>query len=166
MRVCVSACACVCVCERVYVCVCVCVSVCVCVCMYMYMHRFKHVRICMRLCRDRTTSCNATGFFARPSSALSCAAGVTFIARTLSAPWAGRYSHTSVIDAAGAIYVLGGLGSGATRFQDAWVSTDGGARAGLARTRQSTRAGYSGGFLRGLKRCTLAVLGVLQVEEF
>ena len=39
--------------------------------------------------------------------------------------------HTSVIDAAGAIYVLGG--SYNTYFQDVWASTDGGARAGLGR---------------------------------
>jgi hypothetical protein len=44
-----------------------------------------------------------------------------------SAPWTGRWGHTSVIDAAGAIYVLGGRGSG-TFYQDVWASTDGGAR--------------------------------------
>jgi hypothetical protein len=42
-----------------------------------------------------------------------------------------------VIDAAGAIYVIGGQGSGAvdTFYNDVWVSTDGGAdrtRAGVA----------------------------------
>jgi hypothetical protein len=36
-----------------------------------------------------------------------------------------------VIDAAGAIYVIGGWGVGTTYFNDVWVSTDGGARAGL-----------------------------------
>ncbi len=36
------------------------------------------------------------------------------------------------MDAAGAIYVLGGLGFyTSTFFADVWVSTDGGARAGL-----------------------------------
>ncbi len=45
------------------------------------------------------------------------------------APWAARQGHTSVIDAAGAIYVLGGEGDGATRYpNDVWASTDGGAR--------------------------------------
>ena len=48
----------------------------------------------------------------------------------MTAPWAARYSHTSVVDAAGAIYVIGGTGSG-TLFQDVWASIDGGARAGL-----------------------------------
>ena len=43
------------------------------------------------------------------------------------APWAARRGHTSVVDAAGAIYVIGGSGAGTTSFQDVWVSTDGGA---------------------------------------
>ncbi len=58
------------------------------------------------------------------------AAGVTWTSRTLKAGWAGRYGHTSVIDAAGAIYVIGGR-DGSTYFNDVWVSTDGGARAGV-----------------------------------
>ncbi len=59
------------------------------------------------------------------------AAGVTWASRTLKAEWAWRYVHTSVIDAAGAIYVIGGLGviNGTLVYlQDVWVSTDGGAR--------------------------------------
>ncbi len=36
-----------------------------------------------------------------------------------------------MVDAAGAIYVIGGYGG--TFFADVWVSTDGGARAGLRR---------------------------------
>ncbi len=44
------------------------------------------------------------------------------------APWPARSGHMSVIDAAGAIYVLGGSGgSGETYFQDVWKSTNGGA---------------------------------------
>ena len=46
---------------------------------------------------------------------------------TASAPWAPRAYHVSVIDAAGAIYVLGGASDGRTYFNDVWVSTDGGA---------------------------------------
>jgi hypothetical protein len=64
------------------------------------------------------------------------AAGRTFTTRTLKAEWAARFGHTSVIDAAGAIYVIGGFGygnGGSGYFQDVWVSTDGGARAGLRR---------------------------------
>ncbi len=85
------------------------------------------------------------------------AAGVTWASRTLKAPWAGRAGHTTVIDAAGAIYVLGGVGGGiyadesnvcsSHRLQDVWASTDGGARAGL-RQRGVVRVGTSG-VLRG-----------------
>jgi hypothetical protein len=71
------------------------------------------------------------------------AAGRTWTSRTTSAQWAGRSGHTSVIGAAGAIYVIGGQGSGGTLFQDVWASTDGGARAGLR------RGGGRGGYCRG-----------------
>jgi hypothetical protein len=62
-----------------------------------------------------------------------------------------------VVDAAGAIYVIGGLGTdGTTYYKDVWASTDGGARAGLGQqgvvkgyTRWDTRVGYSSGVLRG-----------------
>jgi hypothetical protein len=59
----------------------------------------------------------------RPVAVVS--AGATWRCRTKSAPWAGRNRHTTVIDAAGAIYVIGGYGG--TFFQDVWASTDGGA---------------------------------------
>ena len=55
------------------------------------------------------------------------AAGVTWTSRTLSAQWAARSEHTTVVDAAGAIYVLGGY-DGGTDYNDVWASTDGGAR--------------------------------------
>ncbi len=80
----------------------------------------------------------AIGFRCRARSA----AGVTWTSRTLAAQWAGRYAHTSVIDAAGAIYVIGGR-DGGTYFQDVWVSTDGGARAGLG------QRGYTIGGTKG-----------------
>ncbi len=72
------------------------------------------------------------------------AAGVTWTSRTTSAPWAARTGHTSVVDAAGAIYVIGGgyYADGWIFYQDVWVSTDGGARAGLGR-------GWSGWVLQG-----------------
>jgi hypothetical protein len=54
------------------------------------------------------------------------AAGVTFTNRTTGAPWGDRSGHTSVIDASGVIYVIGGT-NGTTNFQDVWASTDGGA---------------------------------------
>ncbi len=69
-------------------------------------------------------------------SACSCAftAGRTFTNRTLKAEWAARSSHTSAIDVAGAIYVIGGSGNnGYTFYNDVWASTDGGARAGFIR---------------------------------
>ncbi len=59
-------------------------------------------------------------------------AGVTWTNRTTSAPWGDRTDHTSVVDAAGAIYVIGGSGGGTT-YKDVWVSTDGGARADSVR---------------------------------
>jgi hypothetical protein len=45
----------------------------------------------------------------------------------LSAPWAARYGHASVIDAAGAIYVIDGYGYSDAGYDDVWVSTDEGA---------------------------------------
>jgi hypothetical protein len=45
----------------------------------------------------------------------------------MTAPWAARVGHTSVVDAAGAIYVIGGYNR-TTYYHDVWVSTDGGAR--------------------------------------
>ncbi len=46
----------------------------------------------------------------------------------MTALWAARNGHTSVIDATGALYVIGGVGFGGTYLNDVWVSTDGGAR--------------------------------------
>ena len=49
----------------------------------------------------------------------------------MTAPWAARLMHTSVVDAAGAIYVIGGSSGTYPNYiyyQDVWVSTDGGAR--------------------------------------
>ncbi len=64
-------------------------------------------------------------------SVARAAAGVTWTSRTASAPWAARAYHTSVVDAAGAIYVIGGDGGYTGLLNDVWASTDGGARAGL-----------------------------------
>jgi hypothetical protein len=55
------------------------------------------------------------------------AAGAMWSCRTAGAPWAGREGYTSVVDAAGAIYVIGGEGINGILFNDVWVSTDGGA---------------------------------------
>jgi hypothetical protein len=56
-----------------------------------------------------------------------CAAGVTWKRVIASAPWAVRRRHTTVIGAAGAIYVIGGFDGGLTYYKDVWVSTDEGA---------------------------------------
>ena len=55
------------------------------------------------------------------------AAGVNWTRVIASAEWAGRYYHSTVIDAAGAIYVLGGQGGTLTYDKDVWVCTPGGA---------------------------------------
>jgi hypothetical protein len=66
--------------------------------------------------------------------------------RTAKAEWAARYGHTTVIDAAGAIYVIGGRDFTGTDYNDVWVSTDGGAWAGLGPGggRGGTRGGTQG----------------------
>jgi hypothetical protein len=63
------------------------------------------------------------------------------------APWAARRGHTSVIDAAGAIYVIGGFRGEEPNFNDVWVSTDGGAdrtRAGVVGGTACVLRGYNG----------------------
>ena len=75
-------------------------------------------------------------FAARRPPALGLArvgAAAVWTSRTLKAEWAARYGHTTVVDVSGAIYVIGGFGVDGTYFADVWVSTDGGARAGLGR---------------------------------
>jgi hypothetical protein len=54
------------------------------------------------------------------------AVGVSWRLVIASAPWAARWFHTSVIDPAGAIYVIGGGGWGDYMYNDVWASTDGG----------------------------------------
>ncbi len=71
------------------------------------------------------------------------AAGVTWTSRTLKAEWAARAWHTTVVDAAGAIYIIGGDQGGTILFQDVCVSTDGGALTGLHQ-RGGTRGGTTG----------------------
>ncbi len=57
----------------------------------------------------------------------TCAAGASWTSRTTDALWAARAYHTTVIDAAGAIYIIGGFSGGSTSYKDVWVSTDRGA---------------------------------------
>ena len=86
----------------------------------------------------------------RSSVVRPCDAGATWTSRTSSAPWAGRCQHTSVIDAAGTIYVIGGIrvdgswpNNVATYFKDVWGSTDGGGT-GLGGVGSGLVKGYSG----------------------
>ncbi len=78
------------------------------------------------------------------------AAGVTWTSRTLAAQWAARYRHTSVIDAAGAIYVIGGFHNTTYYYRDVWVSTDEGARPDyVGGGDRGVLDGYSRGYSRG-----------------
>ncbi len=62
-------------------------------------------------------------------------ADMTFISRTPVGSWGARYGHTSVIDAAGAIYVIGGVKMtyGGPQIPDVWASTNGGAHRSQSR---------------------------------
>jgi hypothetical protein len=80
----------------------------------------------------------------RPGSRAS-AAGVTWTCRTANAQWAARRFHTSVVDAAGAIYVIGGKGTDNTSFYaDVWASTDGGALPGGVKGGRGVLGGTQG----------------------
>jgi hypothetical protein len=99
-----------------------------------------------------------------PTSAF--AVGVTWTSRTMTAPWAARHSHTSVVDAAGAIYVIGGIDiySGDTDFNDVWLSTHGGARPDVESGRvmpQGVMQGVLGRYL-GVLSGTQEYSGVLE----
>ncbi len=72
------------------------------------------------------------------------AAGGTWTSRTTSAPWAARCWHTSVIDAAGAIYVIGGS-KGHSSYNDVWA-TDGGARPDSRRDSRGVLKGVLQGY--------------------
>ncbi len=71
----------------------------------------------------------------------------------MTAPWAGRVAHTTVIDAAGTIYVIGGEGINGNFFNDVYASTDGGAR-------PDSVGGWVGGVLEGV--LTGVLKGVLE----
>jgi hypothetical protein len=74
--------------------------------------------------------------FVSSVSSRALAAGVNWASRTTDGQWARRRSHTTVVDAAGAIYVIGGTDGGSlsngittwTYLRDVWKSTDVGAR--------------------------------------
>ncbi len=71
-----------------------------------------------------------------------------------------------MVDAAGAIYVLGGVGGKDPNyiyFNDVCVSTDGGARAGLAPG--GGRGGALGGYYRGTKGVLRVLKGTAEVLQ-
>ncbi len=143
--------------------VCVCVFVCSPICVR------ARARLCVRVCVYRSAGTggihSTAGGRRGPPVPLvppaGCrarsAAGVTWTSRTASAGWAARAYHTSVVDAAGAIFVIGGggfTGYGGTFFQDVWASTDGGAQARLGQRGRSVGT-------RGVLRGTRGYLGVV-----
>ncbi len=92
----------------------------------------------------------------------------TSITYTGDSVWAGRYGHTTVIDAAGTIYVIGGFthsgGGSSTYHQDVWKSTVGGADRSQSRLLEGywvgTRRVLSGG-LGGVRTGVLAGAGCI-----
>ncbi len=110
----------------------------------------------------------ADGVFCLFVCVRSSAAGATWRLVTASAPWAARSAHTTVIDAAGAIYVIGGYNyasTPSTNFNDVWVSADGGADrtpagTGVGRRYSLVLPGYFG-VLRG----TLGVITGTQLVQ-
>ncbi len=99
------------------------------VCTYVYIHIYTCVCVCAFI---------ADGYGARAATGASCvgaigrfarvAVGVSWTSRTTSAQWVARATHTTVIDAAGAIYVIGGgTWDGSIDYRDVWASTNGGA---------------------------------------
>jgi hypothetical protein len=83
---------------------------------------------------------------------------VTWTSRTLNAPWDGRGEHTTVIDAAGAIYVIGGVGD--PFYNDVWASTDGGAGVGGGGYWVGTQ-----GILGGTMRYSRGATGLLKSTD-
>ncbi len=112
-------------------------------------------------------------FIARPEApggSVGCrarsAAGVTWTNRTSSAPWAAREGHASVIDAAGAIYVIGGWNGNYIYYSDVWASTDGGAvvEGVLKGYVQGTQEGYQRGTQGWCAReCSVVLVGYYRV---
>ena len=66
-------------------------------------------------------------------------AGVTWSMAAVFTPWAARSGHTTVIDAAGTMYLIGGNGDYGN-LNDVWSSADKGAN-----RRRGTPGGTQGG---------------------
>jgi hypothetical protein len=94
-------------------------------CMYLYAKRRASARVCRRGRHRRR------------------AAGVTWSVVTSNAPWAARSMHTTVIDAAGTMYLIGGEGN-TGNLDDVWSSANRGANR-LNGDLQGVLKGYSSG---------------------
>jgi hypothetical protein len=75
---------------------------------------------------------------------------------TSDAPWAARYGHTTVIDAAGTMYLIGGYNG--TSLNDVWSSANKGANRTIAN--RTIAQGVLKGHSRGYYSDTLEVLTV------
>jgi hypothetical protein len=158
---------------------------------FLHFHRIVSLRVCvfdvcvrrvcaLRRCAGPLVARRGPVLIARPATrAAACAcfrlchrpvpralaAGATWRLVIASAPWAARGFHKSVVDAAGAIYVIGGgKDDDTTRYKDVWASTDGGARTGLGRGggRGGVLGGYSGGYDKGTTGLMQEYTGVFQ----
>jgi hypothetical protein len=109
-------------------------------------------RACVHSVREQTVHACASRLHAPVSRAV--AAGITWTSRTANAQWAARYSHTTVIDAAGAIYVIGGYAWNYvdTFYQDVWASTNGGERPDAVEGFPGGTTGVLRGTRRGSRR--------------
>ncbi len=93
------------------------------------------------------------------------AAGGTWTCLLANAPWPARYRHTTVIDAAGTIYLMGGAvarGDQINVYNDVWVGTNNGANSTTQGHSQSTHGALKGYLYR---RGTLKGHSALQLPH-
>ena len=93
----------------------------------LWLHSVRPAVLIARLATGKRPRVRGCGAVRSAGLCARSAAGITWTSRTLAAGWAARSYHTSVVDAAGAIYVLGGRVGTTGYYKDVWVSTDGGA---------------------------------------
>ncbi len=80
------------------------------------------------------------------------AAGGTWTCLLANTPWPARYGHTTVIDAAGTIYLMGGAiarGGQVNLYNDVWVGTNNGANSTQGHS-QSTHGSSRGTCTEGV----------------
>jgi hypothetical protein len=93
-------------------------------------------------------------------------AGATWSLAAVITPWAARFGHTTVIDAAGTMYLIGGFHGFNTNLNDVWSSANKGANRtrgvlpvvpkGALKGTQGVLKGYARG-TQGYSRGNLAV---------